>query len=175
MVKSEGVFLLVAALCVLSLAGVADALHYNHFQVQGTVYCDTCRIQFISRVSTMMEGATVRLECRNLTSGVETFKSEAVTDKVGMYNIKVDGDYEEDICEIVLVKSPDKECSEISTDVYAKQSAKLSLTSNNGEATDIRNANPLGFMKKTPLQECPEVLKELDIIDAQGQPQLGPN
>ncbi|XP_057544907.1 pollen allergen Che a 1-like [Amaranthus tricolor] len=171
--KCGRVFVFGAALCLVWLAGVANA-HYNHYHVMGSVYCDTCRIQFISRVSTMMEGATVRLECRNITSGVQTFKSEAVTDNLGMYNIRVDGDYEDDICEIMLIKSPDKECTEISTDVYAKQSAKISLTSNNGEATDIRNANPLGFMRNTPLPECPEVLKELDMIDVNGKPQVGP-
>uniref|UniRef100_A0A803MDY3 Uncharacterized protein n=1 Tax=Chenopodium quinoa TaxID=63459 RepID=A0A803MDY3_CHEQI len=151
MAKCQAVFLLVGALCVLSLAGVANAAE-NHFKVQGMVYCDTCR-------------ATVKLECRNITAGTQTFKAEAVTDKVGQYSIPVNGDFEDDICEIELVKSPNSECSEVSHDVYAKQSAKVSLTSNNGEASDIRSANALGFMRKEPLKECPEVLKELDLYD----------
>nr|Q29W25.1 RecName: Full=Pollen allergen Cro s 1; AltName: Allergen=Cro s 1; Flags: Precursor [Crocus sativus]AAX93750.1 pollen allergen Cro s 1 [Crocus sativus] len=162
--KCQAVFLLVGALCVLSLAGVANAAE-NHFKVQGMVYCDTCRIQFMTRVSTIMEGATVKLECRNITAGTQTFKAEAVTDKVGQYSIPVHGDFQDDICEIELVKSPNSECSEVSHDVYAKQSAKVSLTSNNGEASDIRSANALGFMRKEPLKECPEVLKELDLYD----------
>lgn len=107
----------------------------------------------------------MRLECRNITAGTETFKSEAITDKLGMYSINVDGDYEDDICEIVLAKSSNNECTDISHDVYAKQAAKVSLTSNNGESSDVRSANALGFMRKTPLPECPEVLKELDLYD----------
>ncbi|KMT04409.1 hypothetical protein BVRB_8g180850 [Beta vulgaris subsp. vulgaris] len=164
MARVQTIFLLAGVLSVLSLAGVAYAAT-NHFKVQGMVYCDTCRIQFITRVSTMMEGATVRLECRNITAGTETFKSEAITDKLGMYSINVDGDYEDDICEIVLAKSSNNECTDISHDVYAKQAAKVSLTSNNGESSDVRSANALGFMRKTPLPECPEVLKELDLYD----------
>ncbi|KNA11450.1 hypothetical protein SOVF_135080 [Spinacia oleracea] len=164
MAKCQAVLLLVAALCVLSLAGFAQAKN-SHYKVQGTVYCDTCRIQFITRISTMMEGATVKLECRNITTQASTFKAEAVTDKLGMYSIPVDGDFEDDICEIQLLKSPDSECSEISHDVYAKQSAKVSLTANNGEATDTRSANALGFMRKERLPQCPEVLKELDLFD----------
>ncbi|KAL2930876.1 Pollen allergen Che a 1 [Bienertia sinuspersici] len=169
--KFQAAFLFIGALCLISLSGVAygtKSHKVNHYKVQGMVYCDTCRIQFISRASTMLEGATVRLECRNITAGTETFKSEAVTDKLGMYSIKVDGDFEDDICQIVLVKSSDKECSEIPNDVYAKQAAKVTLTNNNGESSDVRNANALGFMRKQPLPECPEVLKELDMYDVPG-------
>ncbi|KAL9232155.1 hypothetical protein vseg_007294 [Gypsophila vaccaria] len=156
----------VAVVCLLSLAGVAYAAPAdNRFSVQGMVYCDTCRIQFMSRVSHMLEGATVKLECRNITAGTVTFSADTVTNKLGMYTIPVDGDHEDDICQINLVKSPKDDCSEIPTDIYSQQSAQISLTSNNGEATPVRNANPLGFMRKDPLAECPEVLKELDLDD----------
>ncbi|KAK9714555.1 hypothetical protein RND81_06G102800 [Saponaria officinalis] len=165
MAKAQTVFVLAVAICVLSLAGVARATADNRFFVQGMVYCDTCRIQFMTRVSHMLEGATVRLECRNITAGTVSLSAEAKTDKLGLYSIPAEGDHEDDICQISLVKSPQEECSEIPTDVFSQQSAKVSLTNNNGEATPVRNANPLGFMRKDPLPECPDVLKELDIVD----------
>ena len=165
----QTVFMLVAAICALSLAGVTNAAPAdNKFHVQGMVYCDTCRIQFMTRVSHVLDGATVRLECRNITAGTVTFNNETKTDKLGLYSIPVEGDYEDDICQINLVKSPQADCSEVPTDIYSQQSAMVSLTSNNGEATPVRNANPLGFMKKQTLPECPEVLKELDIVDENG-------
>ncbi|KAL9236835.1 hypothetical protein vseg_011459 [Gypsophila vaccaria] len=164
MAKSQTVFILAGAVCLLSLASVANAAD-NRFFVQGMVYCDTCRIQFITRVTQMLDGATVRLECRNITAGTVTFSAETVTDRRGLYSIPVEGDYEDDICQINLVKSPMEDCSEIPTDIYSQQAAQISLTNNNGEATPVRNANPLGFIKKTPLPECPQVLKELDIDD----------
>ncbi|KAK9706777.1 hypothetical protein RND81_07G151100 [Saponaria officinalis] len=167
MAKSQTLFMVaLAAICVLSLAGAARAAPAdNRFFVQGMVYCDTCRIQFMTRVSHMLEGATIKLECRNITAGTVTFSADAVTDKLGLYSVPVDGDHEDDICQINLVKSPKDECSEIPTDIYSQQSAQISLTNNNGEATPVRNANPLGFMRKDPLAECPEVLKELDLDD----------
>lgn len=115
-----------------------------------------------------MEGATVRLQCRNITTGVENYNAEAVTDKSGHYTFQVSGDYEDDICQITLVKSSDDDCSEIATEAIGQQGAQISLTSNNGEATPVRNANPLGFMKKEPLPECNAVIKELEMDDSEG-------
>ncbi|XP_074299161.1 pollen allergen Che a 1-like [Silene latifolia] len=162
MAKPQTIFVLAGAICVLSLATTASAVD-NRFFVQGMVYCDTCRIQFITRVTHMLEGATVKLECRNITAGTVTFSKETMTDKLGLYSIPVDGDHEDDVCQINLVKSPNEDCSEIPTDIYSQQAAKVSLTNNNGEVTPVRNANALGFLNKVPLHECPEVLKELDI------------
>ncbi|XP_074272356.1 pollen allergen Che a 1-like [Silene latifolia] len=166
MAKSQAILVFVAAaICLLSLAGVATATADNKFFVQGMVYCDTCRIQFMSRVSYMIEGATVKLECKNITEGTVTFNAETKTDKLGLYSIPVEGDHEDDICQISLVNSPQAECSEIPSDAYAQMAAQVSLTNNNGETGPVRNANPLWFMRKDPLPDCPEVLKELDIVD----------
>ncbi|XP_074269847.1 pollen allergen Che a 1-like [Silene latifolia] len=172
MAKSQFILVLAAAICALSMAGVANAEADNRFYVQGMVYCDTCQIQFMTRVSHMLEGAIVKLECKNITTEEVTFVKDTVTDRLGLYSIPVDGDYEDDICQISLVKSPSKECSEIPTDIYSQQAAKVSLTNNNGEATPVRNANPLGFMRKDPLPECPEVLKELDIDPISKRPMV---
>ena len=51
-------FFFVSAVCLSSLAGVAnaDADDFDSFQIQGSVYCDTCRVQFVTRLSQFLEG-----------------------------------------------------------------------------------------------------------------------
>lgn len=106
-------------------------------------------------------GAKVSLECRNREGGTLIYSSDSETDKSGTYRIPVDGDHEEEICEIALKKSSDTDCSEVSKDPFLKKSARISLTKNNGISTPVRLANPLGFMKKKPLPECAKALREL--------------
>ena len=115
----------------------------------------------------------MRLQCRNITTGIENYNAEAVTDKSGHYTFQVSGDYEDDICQVTLVKSSKEDCSEIPTEALGQQGAQISLTSNNGEATPVRNANPLGFMKKAPLPECEAVIKELEIDDNEDGDDVG--
>lgn len=112
-----------------------------------------------------MIGATVRLECRNREQDTNlTYKGEDVTtDGTGTYHISVDGDYEDDICEVKLVKSPDADCSEISVNKHSKDAARISLAANSGIASDARMANPLGFLKKEANAECEQLLGEMGI------------
>ncbi|KAM7263205.1 hypothetical protein ACFE04_000888 [Oxalis oulophora] len=156
------VILLASAVCFLSLIGFTHCTD-AHFFIEGQVYCDTCNIEFVTRVSKFISGATVRLECKDREGGTLTYSAEDKTDEKGVYRIKVEGDHEEEVCEILLVKSSMPDCQEISTDNFLKNGARISLAANNGMADPVRNANPLGFMVKTPLPECPEVLKELGI------------
>ncbi|PON41366.1 Pollen allergen Ole e 1 family [Parasponia andersonii] len=159
---AKSVIIFASALCFLSLLGFAYCETPRLF-VEGKVYCDTCRTQFVTRVTEYMKGAKVRLECRDNEGGSVTYSAEAETDASGTYRIPVDGDHEEEICEIQLVKSSSPDCSEVSNDPYNKLSARVSITSNNGIASPVRQANPLGFLKKEPLPECSEVLRELGI------------
>ncbi|GMG99683.1 hypothetical protein Nepgr_001523 [Nepenthes gracilis] len=57
---------------------------------------------------------------------------------------------------VLLVKSPSEDCSEVPSDPFTRQATKVSLTSNNGIVDPIRTVNPLGFMIREPLPECPE-------------------
>uniref|UniRef100_A0A5B7B8H0 Putative olee1-like protein n=1 Tax=Davidia involucrata TaxID=16924 RepID=A0A5B7B8H0_DAVIN len=154
-----------SALCLFSLLGVAHCGD-SHFFVEGEVYCDTCRSQFITRVSEKMSGAKVRLECRGLEGGELSYSIEGETDENGYYRLPVEGEHEEEICEVSLVKSSKPDCEEISTEGWAKSSSRISLTSNNGIASDKRLANPLGFMAKEALPECAEVFKEMGMLPA---------
>ncbi|KAI9198052.1 hypothetical protein LWI28_009180 [Acer negundo] len=155
--------LITPGFCFLSLLGSAYTVvaeDDSKFYVVGTVYCDTCRTQFITRVSELMAKAKVKLECREQEDGKVTYTVEGETDKLGVYHLLVEGDHEEEVCEVVLVESSDPDCCELD-----KKSHQISLTKENGISSENRIANPLGFMRKEPLAECPEVLKELGITD----------
>ncbi|MED6112015.1 hypothetical protein PIB30_057770 [Stylosanthes scabra] len=153
--------ILVSFFCFLSLLG--SAYSSDKFVVEGKVYCDTCRLQFITKLSEMLEGATVRLECKDQEGGNITFSKEAVTDANGCYKMDVDGDHEDELCSVKLVKSPRSDCSEIDAGLHLDQAAKISLTNNNGIVSPNRQANPLGFLKKDRLPDCAKILKELGI------------
>lgn len=115
-----------------------------------------------------MTGATVRIECRDREQDTKTtFTGEATTDDSGTYHVTVTGDHEDDICAIKLIKSPDPQCSEIAPEKFTKDIARVSLTKNSGIASNVRMANPIGFMKKDPPQECKELLKELGVTPYQ--------
>jgi len=158
---AKSTIILASALCFLSL--LASVYSDDRFFVEGRVYCDTCRAQFITKLTEYIEGATVKLECRDREGGNLTYSTEAATNKTGTYSIPVDGDHENEICDVALVKSSRDDCSEISHDLFLKKTARISLTKNNGIATPVRLANPLGFLKKVPLPECKKVLLELGI------------
>ncbi|XP_010518802.1 PREDICTED: pollen-specific protein-like At4g18596 [Tarenaya hassleriana] len=164
---SKGMVLLMAsAICVSYVVGfaAADADDLDRFQIQGSVYCDTCRVQFITRLSKFLQGAKVRLECKNRVTGALTVSKEAVTDDTGSFLMQVTGDHEEEVCEIMLVESPDQECSDVSKDAYLRNAAKVSLTANDGiVSNETRIVNPLGFMVKTPSADCPAAFQELGI------------
>ncbi|KAH7544970.1 olee1-like protein [Ziziphus jujuba] len=157
----KSVIVLASTLCFLSLLG--SAFCETKLFVEGKIYCDTCRTQFVTRVSEYIKGAKVRLECREREGGSITYSKEAETDEKGGYRIAVEGEHEEEICEIVLVKSPNPDCAEIHREANHDMNARVSLTSHNGISTPVREANPLGFLKKERLPICTEVLRELGI------------
>ncbi|KAK4798474.1 hypothetical protein SAY86_030800 [Trapa natans] len=159
---SRAVVLLASTACFLTLLRTAQA--DSRFFVEGKVYCDTCRTQFVTRLSEYLDGATVRLECSEREGGSLTYSVEGTTDNTGTYRLPVDGEHEEEICEIVLVKSNKEGCDEVSKDTFLRNSARITLTANSGMSTPVRSANPLGFMKKIPLPECSDVLKELGML-----------
>ncbi|KAI4339041.1 hypothetical protein MLD38_024027 [Melastoma candidum] len=159
------VMLSVAALCFFALPQVVHG--ESRFFVEGTVYCDTCRAQFITKISEYIEGARVRLECRDREGGSLTYSIEGETNANGLYSLPVDGDREDQICEVVLVKSNKPGCEEIDNSAFVRKGARVSITANNGLASPVRLANPLGFLKDKPLPECDKVLKELGLVPSE--------
>ncbi|KAL5718856.1 hypothetical protein ACHQM5_011717 [Ranunculus cassubicifolius] len=148
---------LIAVIGILSILGFAYC-EEDSLTVEGSVYCDTCRILFPTDLSTPLAGATVTLSCRDRLGGDVTFTQEADTDENGHYKITVEGDHEEEICEVKLVKSSDNSCNEINTEI---NTARVLITSNNGIIETSRYVNPLGFLRNEPLTDCPELLKSM--------------
>ncbi|KAH0453691.1 hypothetical protein IEQ34_018015 [Dendrobium chrysotoxum] len=125
------------------------------FTVQGRVFCDTCRAGFETPATTYIEGAKVKVECREKT-GVKTCSYDGVTDSSGNFNIVVADEHEHEICEAMLVSSPDVGCK---TEVPGREKSRIFLSHNNGISSDIRFANSLGYQKDTPLAFCSELMK----------------
>ncbi|KAL2467324.1 Pollen Ole e 1 allergen and extensin family protein [Abeliophyllum distichum] len=163
--------LFAGALLLLSLPGTVNSYASSRtspskesFYVEGQVYCDTCRAQFINKLTVFMPGAGVKLQCRGEEEGNITYTVAGSTNEKGVYRLLVEGDHEDEFCEIKLVSSTIKDCDEIPNEGWAKQSSRITLTIHNGIHGDVRIANPLGFFKKEALPECIELFKELDIL-----------
>ncbi|KAG8088411.1 hypothetical protein GUJ93_ZPchr0010g8313 [Zizania palustris] len=158
---------LLAALCALAAFPSASAARdlarrRAGFVVRGRVWCDTCRAGFETPASTYIAGAKVRVECKSKSNGAKICSFEGQTDHTGTYNIPVADEHENELCESVLVSSPDKGCGKI---VAGRERAPVFLTNNNGVASNVRLANALGFQKDTALAECSEILKMYDEVE----------
>ncbi|PIN20868.1 hypothetical protein CDL12_06425 [Handroanthus impetiginosus] len=147
---------LVSALCILAMASITHS--HKVFKVEGEVYCDPCRVQFKTELSEKLPGATVKLECNNIDTKAVTYSVEAATDSNGRYSLQVEGDHENDICQVKAIKSPKADCSELMSDIVE---SKIECTENSGIHTDVRYANPIGFMTKESLPQCLSVLQDV--------------
>ncbi|KAL6538675.1 hypothetical protein OROGR_012663 [Orobanche gracilis] len=157
--------LIAGALCLMSFSGATISAAAPQFIVEGEVYCEICRTNFINKLSELMPGAKVRLECRGEEKGNTTYATEGITDQNGKYQLTVDGDHGDEECEVTLVKSSRADCQEIPDEGWAtKPSSKVTLTKNSGFHDDTRKANPLGFTKKKAMPQCVHLLRELEII-----------
>ncbi|KAG2549497.1 pollen-specific protein C13-like [Panicum virgatum] len=158
--------LLAAALCALAASGAAASRDLRPlragFVVRGRVWCDTCRAGFETPASTYIAGAKVRVDCRSKTTGLKTCSFEGHTDRTGTYNILVADEHEHELCESVLVSSPDMRCA---TTVPGRERAPVFLTSKNGVASNVRLANALGFQKDVALPRCAQILKMYEDVD----------
>ncbi|XP_068643503.1 protein DOWNSTREAM OF FLC-like [Aristolochia californica] len=144
------------ALCLLPALAAARPVR-TFFTVQGRVYCDTCRAGFETPYTKYMQGAKVRIECKDRDSMKLLYTAEGITNKEGTYKVLVGGDHEDQICESVLVSSSQSECSAIEP---GRERARVFLTNNNGIASPTRFANNLGFIKDAPIAGCSELLKQ---------------
>ncbi|CAK9134133.1 unnamed protein product [Ilex paraguariensis] len=162
---AKAIALIASALCILALAGFAQCHQTEQlFNVEGKVYCDTCRVQFHTKISQNIPEAKVRLECRHRQLGKITYSVEGVTDATGHYSLPVAGDRQEDICEVMVLESPQADCNE---PMKGLDRARVLCTENGGMTSKVRYANPLGFMKKEALCGCKEVLDALGFLPIQ--------
>ncbi|XP_020107479.1 pollen-specific protein C13-like [Ananas comosus] len=151
----------VAVLCI-ALAGAVLAAPLPPFIVEGRVYCDTCRAGFETSATQYIEGAKVRLECKHFATGVVEHAVEGVTDGTGTYRIELADSHEEEICEVALVASPLSGCAEIAA---GRDRARVLLAHDSGLASNVRYANPLGFLKEKPLAVCGALLQQYALGD----------
>ncbi|XP_059663980.1 anther-specific protein LAT52-like [Cornus florida] len=158
---AKAVAVIASAFCLLAVSGLAhgiDKTKDSKFTIEGKVYCDPCRVQFITKLSKLLEGAEVILECRNAETGNVTYSVKGISGKDGNYTLKAEGDHGDEICEMAVVSSPQPDtCGEAMDEV-----APVTLTDIESNS-DIRYANYIGFMKKDPDAECTQMLEELGI------------
>ncbi|KAK7844098.1 protein DOWNSTREAM OF FLC [Quercus suber] len=149
-------------LCVLPALAIGSRPMSNPFNVQGRVYCDTCRAGFETSATTYIPGAKVRVECKNKSTMELVYSKEATTDSTGTYNIEVDEDHQDQLCDAMLVSSPQSDCATVSP---GRDRARVILTGLNGIASQKRFANAMGFMKEKALSGCAQVLKQYQEYD----------
>lgn len=150
--------------CVVLFCAAADTAAATNadlpdYVIQGRVYCDTCRAGFVTNVTEYIAGAKVRLECTHFGTGKLERAIDGVTDANGTYTIELKDSHEEDICQVVLVHSPRKDCDQVQA---LRDRAGVLLTRNVGICDSLRPANPLGYLKDVPLPVCAALLKQLD-------------
>jgi hypothetical protein len=109
------------------------------------------------------------VDCRPFNGGESKLKAEATTtDKMGWYKLEIDQDHQEEICEVVMAKSPDAACSEIEE---FRDHACIPLTSNNDiKQHDIRYANPIAFFSMEARKDCGGILQAYTLRDAPETP-----
>ncbi|XP_031095966.1 major pollen allergen Lol p 11-like [Ipomoea triloba] len=150
------------ALCFLSATLVGAHSSGNPFLVKGKAYCDTCNCGFETTATKYLAGARVQIQCRDIKTNALTYTIDGVTNSEGEYNIVVNGDRGDDLCDVVLMKSPDRRCS---IPNKGRDRARVILTRNNGMVSDIRYANNMGFTSKEPLASCAQILAPYHLND----------
>lgn len=103
------------------------------------------------------------VECRDrLNPDNVVYTKKARTDSTGTYNILVNEDHTDQLCNTKLISSPQTDCNEAAP---GRDEARVILTRNNGIASDKRFANSLGYMKNEAESGCTEILKQYQEFD----------
>lgn len=102
-------------------------------------------------------GAKVRIECKDRDSLQLVYSVEGVTDSSGTYEVVIEDDHGDQMCDAILVKSPQANCAKVDP---GRDRSRLSLTRNNGVVSNTRFANAMGFMQDEPASGCTQVLKQ---------------
>ncbi|XP_062097153.1 protein DOWNSTREAM OF FLC-like [Humulus lupulus] len=155
---------LLMALCLLPALASARSSLKVPFEVEGKVFCDTCRAGYETSATTYISGAKVKIECKDRTSNKLVYSEEATTDKYGCYKLSIPEDHGDQVCDAVVVSSPQSDCS---TPTKGRECARVILTRNNGMATMKRYVNSLGFTRSHAMAGCANVLKQYEDTDDQ--------
>lgn len=104
----------------------------------------------------------MKVECRNSTTNVVTVSIEGRTDQSGWYRIPVDGDHEDELCEVSLLGSNDPNCSELLDGLV--HNARVAITNRNGITQTARFAGSLSYATKEFHANCSKVLLEMGVL-----------
>ncbi|MCL7048356.1 hypothetical protein MKW94_000764 [Papaver nudicaule] len=149
--------MIILALCVLLpalIAGEYTPVKKESYIVSGHVFCDTCQLECEHPLATAIEGAEVKIECRDrkVDSLPLVYQRYGKTDKEGNYKIEVLEEHKNQKCEVMLVKSPQENCKTIKEGVMDK--ATVILVDQNGISSHNRVANSLGFRRESTIDGC---------------------
>ncbi|KAL9245155.1 hypothetical protein vseg_018837 [Gypsophila vaccaria] len=151
------ILMLVCLLPILTTATRPVVTKNHPYCVSGRVYCDPCRAGFETSASTYLQGAKVKLECRDRYTQEVLYETEAVTDGTGTYKIYVDKDQKNNVCDTMLVSSPHRRCKLADP---GRDRSRVVLTSNNGIVSNDRYANNMGFLMDQPLSFCAQLMQQ---------------
>ncbi|KAK3419085.1 protein DOWNSTREAM OF FLC [Eucalyptus grandis] len=149
--RSMLVVLMLGACVMLPCLVSASNSGRRSFYIQGSVYCDTCRFGFETPASTHIEGAAVRVECKDSTGTQLDYSIDTVTDSNGKWEVTVEDDHDDQLCSAVLVSSPKAGCQTVDP---GRSKATLILTRSNGAISSRHYANSMGCLTDQPLAEC---------------------
>ena len=90
------------------------------------------------------------------------YSVEGKTDSSGTYHIMVSEDHNDQVCDAVLVSSPQNDCASVDP---GRERARVILTRYNGIVSDDRFVNSMGFMKEQVLSGCTQLLKQYQEYD----------
>ncbi|CAN1224866.1 Protein DOWNSTREAM OF FLC [Linum perenne] len=133
------------------------------FVIRGSVYCDTCRCGFETNKTTYIPGFLFFLFLLLFfPSSVDTmqlrYSDETTTDKDGAYEITVEDDHGDQICETVLVSSPWGYCK---VPDPGRSHSQVIVTRSNGAISNLHFANAMGFLKDQAEDGCTELVRHL--------------
>ncbi|MQM22648.1 hypothetical protein Taro_055703 [Colocasia esculenta] len=88
--------------------------------------------------------------------------ADGVTDSKGKYKIKVDGEHDDEICELVLVSSSESMSAMPLTD---RDRSCVVLSHANGVISNKHIANNLGFRRVAAMDGCSEIMREYQLAN----------
>lgn len=90
------------------------------------------------------------------------YSVEGTTDSTGTYKIMVTEDHGDQLCDAVLVSSPQLDCASADP---GRDRAAVVLTRYNGIVSDDRYANSMGFLKDQPMSGCTQLLQQYQELE----------
>lgn len=103
------------------------------------------------------------MECRDRKDTEKLlYSTEGTTDSTGTYRILVKEDHKDQLCDAMLVSSPQSDCASADP---GRDRARVILTRYNGIESDNRFANSMGFMMDQPMSDCNMLLQQYQEFD----------